>query len=210
MKIQILVDNPNSWIVRYANELYEQLASIGHDASILTRHDQIEAGDILVLLGCEKILKQLSLNKHNLVVHESDLPAGKGWSPMSWQILEGKNHIPITLFEADNKVDAGLYYYKEIIELSGAEFIDEIRALQGIKSIELVIRFVKNFPNIRPITQYGEETFYKKRRPEHSQLSLDRSLREQINLLRIVDNDRYPAFFVWHGRKVIINVLPED
>ena len=50
--------------------------------------------------------------KNNLVVHESDLPNGRGWSPMSWQVLEGHKKIPFTLIEADRKVDCGIIYAK--------------------------------------------------------------------------------------------------
>ncbi len=47
--------------------------------------------------------------RHTLVVHASDLPHGKGWSPLSWQILEGKHSIPLTLFEAAESVDKRRY-----------------------------------------------------------------------------------------------------
>ena len=50
----------------------------------------------------------LALHKNNLVIHASDLPQGKGWSPMPWQIAEGRNDIVFTLFEAVAGVDAGL------------------------------------------------------------------------------------------------------
>ena len=42
----------------------------------------------------------LSKHKHNIAVHESSLPKGRGWAPLFWQILEGKNTMPIVLFEA--------------------------------------------------------------------------------------------------------------
>ena len=54
--------------------------------------------------------KFLIRNAHNLVVHESDLPRGRGWSPFFWQILEGKYEIPVVLFEAGKGIDdAGIY-----------------------------------------------------------------------------------------------------
>ena len=46
----------------------------------------------------------IDLSKHSLVVHSSNLPQGKGWSPMTWQIIEGKNKITNTLFEAVSAV----------------------------------------------------------------------------------------------------------
>jgi hypothetical protein len=32
---------------------------------------------------------QLALQRHMLVAHGSALPQGQGWSPMTWQILDG-------------------------------------------------------------------------------------------------------------------------
>ena len=40
------------------------------------------------------------------MIHESDLPHGKGWSPIQWQILEGSDSITITLLDAEDKVDS--------------------------------------------------------------------------------------------------------
>src|SRR3989337_1369707 len=107
MLIQVLIDNPNSWILPYGHKLVLELTNSGHESYLKHDHCDVTKGDILCLLSCEKIFRRLDLNKHNLVVHESDLPKGKGWSPVTWQILEGKNHIPVTLFEASQSVDGG-------------------------------------------------------------------------------------------------------
>ena len=209
MKIQILVDNPRSWILPHALELSKTLERMGYSSKVLSSHSEIETGEILILLGCEKKLKDLSLNKHNLVVHESDLPKGKGWSPMTWQVLEGESQIPITLFEAVDELDGGAYYYKDSIFLEGHEFVEEIRLAQGVKTIELVMKFILNYPDVIPIEKNGEATYYQRRGPEDSILDLDKSIREQINLLRVVDNERYPAFFYFKDRKITIKVVPE-
>ena len=63
--------------------------------------------------------EQLSLHGYNLVVHESALPKGQGWSPMTWQILEGLNIIPVTLFEAVADLDAGPIHLQHQIKLKG-------------------------------------------------------------------------------------------
>lgn len=46
-------------------------------------------------------------------------------------------------------------------------------------------------------------------RPADSQLDPERSLAEQFNLLRVVVNQRYSAFFDWHGRRYVLQVQPE-
>lgn len=206
MKIQVLTDNPDSWIIPYVEQLIAQLKNSGYQASHFYKHDEVCEGDILCLLGCENFFEALHLNKHNLVVHESALPKGKGWSPLTWQILEGKNEIPVTLFEAERRADAGEIYYQEFINLKGIELIDELREAQGNATINLIMKFVKNFPNVIGRKQIGESSYYKKRLPEDSRLNIDKTLREQFNLLRVVDNNRYPAFFEYEGIKYKISI----
>ena len=201
MKVQVLVDNLNSWIIPYAEKLVNFLKESGHDSNLIHKHGEVVEGDILCLLGCEKIFKALDKNKHNLVVHESDLPKGKGWSPLTWQILEGKNEIPITLFEAAEGVDSGSIYLQNIVFLSGNELNDEIRQKQGEATIDLILKFIKEYPKVEGKEQQGEETYYPKRTPKDSELDINKSISEQFNLLRVCDNERYTAWFIYKERK---------
>ena len=128
--ISILSDNPESWIQPFCLSLAAELKNRGFVVDVYKDSKHLEKRDILFILGCQKILQSdaLLLHKHNLVVHESDLPKGKGWSPMSWQILEEINKIRITLFEASRDMDSGLIYYQDIIHLEDHELVEE----QGI------------------------------------------------------------------------------
>ena len=132
------------------------------------------------------------VNKHNLVVHESALPHGKGWSPLTWQILEGKNEIPITLFEAEESVDSGKIYITDTMHFNGTELVEELRQIQGEYTIKMCVSFVEGYPGItsREKAQSGRSSYFKKREPEDSKLDPDKTIREQFNLLRVVDNER--------------------
>ena len=211
MKIQVLVDNPNSWILPYAKQLVSKIHDeFGISASLLHLHEEVKKGDLLFLLACEQLFKKLDYNTHNLVIHESDLPKGKGWSPLTWQILEGKNNIPITLFEAETTVDAGAIYLQDVIALSGHELLTEIKHQQGLKTIELILQFIRKRATISGKDQEGESTFYAKRGPKDSQLDLHKSIDEQFNLLRVVDNERYPAYFIKDGYKYTIKIYKDE
>jgi methionyl-tRNA formyltransferase len=179
---------------------------------VIHSKNDICKGDVAFLLGCFELIKKdiLNLNKHNIVVHESDLPKGKGWSPITWQILEGKNLIPITLFEAIEEVDAGNVYIRDEIRLDGTELVEEIRQKLGEKTIAMCISFVKNMHILESKKQEGESTFYQRRRPEDSELDISKTIDEQFNLLRTVDNDRYPAFFIKNGIKYILSIRKAD
>lgn len=209
MLIQILIDNPDSWIVPYAVKLNEQLSAMNFVSRLLFEHEKVEEGDILIMLSCEKIFRRLELNKHNLVVHESALPEGKGWSPLTWQILEGKNEITMTLFEAAEKVDSGYIYEQLLVKFDGLELNQELKHKQGIATIDLILHFCTKYPNVNGQEQKGKESFYPRRRADDSELDINRTIAEQFNLLRIVDNERYPAFFIKDGIKYLIKIEKE-
>lgn len=206
MKIQVLTDNPDSWIIPYVEQLIAQLKNSGYQASHLYKHEEVCEGDILCLLSCEKKFKELNLNKFNLVVHESALPQGRGWSPLTWQVLEGKSEIPITLFEATNEIDGGKIYLIKNIVLDGSELIDELRKKQGEATIDVILEFVNNFNTINGAEQIGDSSYYPKRTAKDSELDINKSIVEQFNLLRVCDNERYPAYFHMNGVKYILKI----
>jgi len=205
--LDILIDNPNSWMWQYIQILEDTLSVFANGIRIFKNSNEVEYGDILFILSCDKILEAKTLGKHknNIVIHESDLPIGKGWSPLSYQVESGANKIPITLFEADKTLDSGKWYLKDNIQLAGYELIDQIREKQAIKSFEMIEEYLSKYP-MEGYAQRGEETFYKKRVPKDQELNLDKSLREQFNTLRVCDNNKYPATFSIYGRKYTLKI----
>ncbi len=211
LSISIFVDNPNSWIHPYIAELKLAIESRGHSVRIFGVENDIEKGDILFILSCDKIVPESTLQKHrhNIVIHPSDLPLGQGFSPLTWQILEGKNDIPVTLFEAVAKVDSGPYYYKDTIHFQGHELNEELKQAQGQKTIELALKFIDAYPHNEPREQRGESTWYKKRKSKDSELDIHQTILQQFNLLRVVDNERYPAHFTHDGHTYILKIYKQ-
>ena len=210
--ITIVIDDPKSWMNDFVSILIRSLSSKGHEVSFVSDPKQIKSSTFTFFLSCQKIVSAdiLSKSKHNLVVHESDLPKGKGWSPLTYQVLEGKNKIPICLFEAATEVDSGNIYFKDSIDLDGTELVDGLRKKQAHKTFELIEKFVSLYPKINSIPQSGTSSFYPKRTPKDSQLDTNRSISEQFNLLRVVDNDRYPAYFILNGKKYLLKIYEAD
>jgi methionyl-tRNA formyltransferase len=209
MKITILTDNPKSWIIPYVEELKKKIK--GHDIEHVYNSNDIKKGDLMLILSCENILRKshLSYHKSNIVVHPSKLPLGKGWSPVAWQVLEGAKQIPVSLFEANERVDAGDIYILDYFSLDGHELNDEIKEKQGNKTIEMILNYINSFESIKGVPQFGKETFYEKRKPSDSEIDINKSIKEQFNLLRVVDNDRYPAFFIVNEVKYILKITKE-
>ncbi|MCD9023662.1 formyltransferase family protein [Cohnella silvisoli] len=201
-KITVVSDRKN-WINDFIPKWLYSLKKYAEE--IVWTHDvkDLTSGDIAFFLGCEQIVPPalLALNSHNLVVHASDLPKGKGWSPLTWKILQGDNEIPVVLFEAADKVDNGPIYLREKLVFQGTELIGEMRMELGRKSIALCNQFLEQYPGVlaQAEPQQGESSYYPRRTPEDSRLDPDRSIREQFQLMRVADNARYPCYFELNG-----------
>ena len=129
---------------------------------------------------------------------------------MTWQIIEGASEIPITLFEADPELDAGQIYNQQIIELNGLELSAEWQQLQASATISLCLRWLTDYPHSATLgkPQEGEESVYQRRTPQDSCLDPTCSLDELFPLLRVVDNQAYPAFFEIDGRRYKLSIVP--
>lgn len=205
--ISVVVDN-DSWVLPYAKELVGLIVKKGDRASLCRSVEEVTEGYAAFYLGCLNIVGQkiLNINQYNLVVHESDLPKGRGFAPVAWQVLEGKNDITMCLIEAAEEVDAGNIFLKKKMSLKGTELNNEIRDYQGKMSIELCLDFLDLEGAIDGEKQKGTATYYKRRRPDDSELDINKTIAQQFNLLRIADNEAYPAFFIINGIKYILHI----
>lgn len=208
-KIVILSDL-TSWMNSAIEVLVSHWEELGH--KVFWSHDlqHLPAADFCFCLSFSQLisLKIRQQFMHTLVVHESDLPFGKGWSPLTWQILEGKSSIPITLFEAADVVDSGPIYAQHWINFEGHELIGELREGQASATREICQWFVDQYPESLSEARQpqGQGSLYPRRRPEDSELDPNKTIAEQFNLLRVVDNERYPAFFELSGRRFYLKI----
>ena len=106
------------------------------------------------------------------------------------------------------KAPAGKIYLQQQIVLSGHELVDEWRALQERATLQLCLEWFDRYKEVTALarSQHGERSHYGRRRSVDSQLDPELSLAEQFNLLRIVDNQSYPAFFYRYGKRFVIKV----
>ena len=170
--------------------------------------EEVAGVDLLFILGYTKILPDqfLRSNGLNLVVHESELPLGKGFSPVQWQVIAGMDEIPVSLIEAVDPVDSGDIYGMTKIKLTGDELMPEIRLAQAEASKELIVSFLNEFPSVSKRSQAGESTYFRRRCREDDRLNPDKTIREQFNQLRVADNDMYPAYFEINGVRYILQI----
>lgn len=208
MIINLLCDNKSSWFWNYSENFKNVLESKKHKVNVCTNEKDLIIADISAFISCVKLVsvEGLSKSNSNIVCHPSDLPKGKGNSPIAWEILNGSNELTFTLFEAVEGVDSGPIYDKVKVDLSGHELNSEIKEIQAKTTFKMIEKYINSYPSVESYQQKGKETFYKKRTPEDCQLDINKSIIEQFNLLRTVDNDNYPAFFIYQEHKYILKI----
>ena len=209
MKISILCTDSNHPVVNRLREWTDEMAGKGHVVSLVFDRAELKGGDILFLVSCSQMIRDAERDKYKttLVLHASDLPKGRGWSPHIWSILSGENLITISLLEAAEPVDSGAIWLKTTFDLEGHELLEEINKKLFAAELHLMTQAVKQFGNIIPIQQIGDPGEYmRKRTPADSRIDPNTSISEQFNLLRVVDSQRYPAFFDYQGVHYLIKI----
>ena len=208
--IAFLFDKTNDWLRQYFPESLK--SSQFFNVKVFYEEEKIRGFDLVFVLGYTKILRGEILSSNNLllVTHESDLPEGRGFAPVQWQVLEGKADINVCLLEISEEVDAGNILDEMILSLDGSELYEEIRKKQAVITYELISRFLEKYPNFNSEPQQGKPSFYRRRNPSDSELDLDRTIRDQFNLLRICNNEKWPAFFELNGVRYTIKIDKVD
>lgn len=163
---------------------------------------QPESGNVLFMLSWPYKAWPVDYEEA-YVIHESDLPKGRGWSPLAHQVLESKNSIPFTAIRADEGIDTGPIALRKELTISGYELADEIHAKSAELKCKMMLEILLSPVSLTP--QSGEPSHYARRTPKDSELDPDKTIREQLNLMRICDS-RFPAFFEIDGHRYEIQL----
>ncbi len=159
----------------------------------------------IFLLGFVKKIKIIK-NKNYFTVHESDLPNGRGMSPMKHQIMNGKNKITACLIKLNNEVDGGDILFKDKILIKPTDLFDEIK-LKQIKTTEnLIAKLINNLHNLKYEKQKGKPTYFKKLSHKDDEININKSIKEQFNKIRSTNSYFYKNFFYFKKCKYSINI----
>jgi UDP-4-amino-4,6-dideoxy-N-acetyl-beta-L-altrosamine N-acetyltransferase len=187
MKLAILTTR-NQWFEKYAIDLSKKLKY-----ALYFNFNYIKDFDVVFILNYHNIIPKndLKKNKYNIVIHGSILPKGKGWSPLFWQVSKSKKEISFTMLEAGNEEDNDIYIQKTL-KLSGNELNEELREKQAQYTIKMCKEFINNYEKYKiPIPQIGDK---------------NNTIKEQFNLIKIINNDKYPAFFEIDRNRYILKI----
>lgn len=133
------------------------------------------------------------VNEYNCVCfHMTDLPYGRGGSPLQNLILRGHKRTVLTVLKMDEGVDTGPVYFTEPLDLEGTAQEIYVRAAELTWC--LIRKLVEENPVPEP--QVGEPVLFKRRFPVESELPELDSLDQLYDFIRMLDAPGYPHAFL--------------
>ena len=127
-----------------------------------------------------------------VIFHMTDLPFGRGGSPLQHLILRGFEETRISALRCIEELDAGPVYLKRPLRLHGTAEEIYLRASGVIE--DMIVELLERQPE--PTPQVGEVTVFARRRPDEGDLSAAASLDEVYDMIRMLDAEGYPPAFV--------------
>ena len=127
-----------------------------------------------------------------IVFHMTDLPFGRGGSPLQNLIIAGHKQTKISAIKVVKELDAGPIYLKENLDLVGSA--EEI-FLRGTSIVENIIIEIIN-KQLKPKEQKGEITHFKRRNPKQSNIFHLKKIDEIYDYIRMLDAENYPKAFI--------------
>ena len=128
--------------------------------------------------------------------HMTDLPYGRGGSPLQNLILRGHTETKLTAHRMVKELDAGPVYGKEPLKLSGSA--EEILRRANSLCAVMIKKIVREEPV--PAPQTGEVTLFERRKPQQSAIPDSLNVRQLYDFVRMLDAEGYPpACIGTHG-----------
>ncbi len=195
--MKYLVASSKLWIPTLKEDLKSLL---NEDVELITQKEQLTteflknlAPDMIFFPHWSSILKpEIYSNYKCVMFHMTDLPYGRGGSPLQNLIVRGHKNTKISAFLCDGGLDTGPVYLKKELDLSGTAQEIYLRANHVI--FGMIGEIVKN--KLQPQKQAGDVVEFKRRKPEDGNLKNLTKLDEVYDYIRMLDADGYPQAFL--------------
>ena len=127
-----------------------------------------------------------------IVFHMTDLPYGRGGSPLQNLIVQGHKSTKLSAIKVEDGIDTGDVYLKKDLDLSGTA--SEIFQRAGVLMKEMIVEIIEQ--NILPKKQEGEVVLFKRRKPEEGNIAHLQSAESVYDYIRMLDAVGYPHAFL--------------
>lgn len=202
--MRILIATIKSWNIENAYKFIDKYGEI-HIIELISSKEELSEEKIRVF-NPEYIFfphwsyiipENIFMNWTCVVFHMTDLPFGRGGSPLQNLIIKGFKETKISALKVEKELDAGPIYIQSTLSLEGnAE--DIFKRASSIIFEEMIPQFF--LKHLVPKEQSGEVIAFRRRLPKESELQKDMDIRTIYNYIRMLDAEGYPNAFLSFGK----------
>lgn len=202
--LNIIIATTKSWNIKNARQFKKNNEGT-YNVTIITdkeelTYDKVKAIQpqyILFPHWSWIIPKELYNNFTCVVFHMTDLPYGRGGSPLQNLIERGVRKTKISAIKVDEGLDTGDVYFKKDLDLYGTAEEIFMRASKIIFN-DMIPKLLDEKPT--PQKQLGEVVEFKRRKPEQSEIKQEFELEKIYDYIRMLDAEGYPKAFIKFGK----------
>lgn len=201
--MRIIIATIKSWNIERAKLLQKKYAGI-HEIVIYTEKSELTvenirafSPDYILLPHWSYLLPdEITQNWNCVVFHMTDLPYGRGGSPLQNLIVRGHKETKISAIKVTAKVDGGPVYMKKPLSLEGSAQEIFVRCSDIIFN-EMIPKFLEE--QLEPVEQIGEPVIFKRRTEKDGEITPDMELEKIYDYIRMLDAEGYPRAFMEFG-----------
>lgn len=204
---KIIIATIKSWnikranIIKQNNDAWEVIVFSDKDMLTEAALFQISPKYIFFPHWSWIIPKEIYMNYECIVFHMTDLPFGRGGSPLQNLLVRGIYQTKISAIRVDGKLDGGDVYIKKDLDISKGNADEIFNRASDIIFNEMIPEIVDRQPI--PVKQKGEVTEFRRRTPDQSLIPEGLTQRQIYDYIRMLDGEEYPPAFSMIGdRKV--------
>jgi len=142
------------------------------------------------------IIPKTIYEKFNCVVfHMTDLPFGRGGSPLQNLLIRNITKTKVSAIKVQKGLDTGAIYLKVPLAIPEGNADDILKSVSDLIFSRMIPEILEKNP--KPRAQKGRVVEFKRRTPDQSSLSTASfsSLNEVYNFIRMLDGEGYPKAF---------------
>lgn len=202
-RMRIIIATIKSWNIARAQELQKQYQGV-HEIVLYTQKEELTVNNvrdfnpdyILLPHWSYFIPNEITENWECVVFHMTDLPYGRGGSPLQNLIVRGHKETKVSAIRVTATLDGGPVYMKRPLSLAGSAQEIFVRCADIIFR-EMIPVFLME--KITPVPQEGNPVVFKRRKPEDSKITCDMELDKIYDYIRMLDAEGYPRAYLEFG-----------
>ena len=135
---------------------------------------------------------EITSTYESIVFHITDLPYGRGGSPLQNLIVRGHTETKVSAIRIDEGIDTGDVYLKKPLRLEGSAA--EIHRRTNPIIAEMIEEIIDS--NIAPVPQKGDAVVFRRRGPAQSNISALHTPQRVYDHIRMLDAPGYPLAYL--------------